>query len=69
MKYEGRTNLKDPRLIRVKSWSIAAKCPQKRELNISAFKLLNKRIIFENKECMVSVCYPWMSQEFHLINF
>ena len=69
MKYEGGTDLKKPRLIRFKIMVYYCKTLAKAELNISAFKVFNKRIIPINKECMVLVCYPWISQEFYLINF
>ena len=60
---------KSPVLLGLKSWSITVEHSQKTELNISAFKVFNERIIIINKECMVLVCYPWISQEFYLINF
>ena len=60
---------KSPDLPGLKPWSVPAKYLQKRELSISAFKVFNKRIILINKECMVLVCYPWMSQEFYWIAF
>ena len=66
---KGELTLKSPDLLGLKSWSITAKHSQKTELNISAFKVFNKRIILIIKECMVLVCYPWMSQEFYLITF
>ena len=66
---KGELTLKSPDLLGLKSWSITVKNSQKAELNISAFKVFNKRIILINKECMVLVCYPWISQDFYLINF
>ena len=52
MKYEGGTELKKPRLrFRIMVYYC------KTELNISAFKVFNKRIIVISKECMVLVCY------------
>ena len=69
MKYKGGTTFKKPRPIRVRISSVAVKCSQKRELSISAFKVFNKHIILVNKECMVLVCYSWVSQEFYWINF
>ena len=66
---KGELTSKSPDLLGLKSRSIAVKFSQKRELNISAFKVFNKRIILVNKECMVLVCHPWMSQEFYSINF
>ena len=65
MKYKGGTTFKMSRPIRVKISSVGVKCSQKRELKVSAFKVFNKHIILVNKECMVLVCYPWVSQEFH----
>ena len=69
MKYEGVLPSKSPDLLGLKLSSIAVKCFQKRKLNISAFKVFNKRIILVNKKCMVLVCYPLMSEEFYFINF
>ena len=69
MKYEGGMTSKNQDLFGLKSWSITLKHSQKTELNILAFKVFNKRIILINKECMVLVCYPWISQEFYFINF
>ena len=66
---KGELTSKSPDLFGLKSWYVTAKNSQKTELNISAFKVFNKRIIIINKECMVLVCYPWISQEFYLINF
>ena len=66
---KGELTSKSPDLLGLKSWSVTVKHSQKTELNISAFKVFNKRIIIINKECMVLVCYPWISQEFYLINF
>ena len=69
MKYERGLPSKSPDLLGLKLSSIVVKCLQKRELNISAFKGFNKGAILVNKECMVLVCYPLMSEEFHSINF
>ena len=66
---KGELTSKTPDLLGLKSWSITAKHLQKTELNISAFKVFSKRIILINKECMVLVCYQWMSQELYLITF
>ena len=66
---KGELTSKTQDLLGLKSWSVAVKYLQKRELNVSAFKLFNKRMILINKECMVFVCYPWMFQEFYLIIF
>ena len=66
---KGELSSKSPDLLGLKPCSITVKHSQKTELNISAFKVFNKRIILINKECMVLVCYPWISQEFYLINF
>ena len=66
---KGELTSKSPDLLGLKSWSITVNHSQKAELNISAFKVFNKRIILINKECMVLVCYPWISQEFYLITF
>ena len=40
MKYKGGTTFKMPRPIRVKISSVGVKCSQKRELKVSAFKVL-----------------------------
>ena len=69
MKYEGGTNLKKPRLIRVKIMVYCCKIFTKERIEYFSFQVFNKRIILINKECMVLVCYPWMSQEFYLITF
>ena len=66
---KGELTSKSPGLLGLKSWSVTVKHSQKTELNISAFKVFNKRIIPINQECIVLVCYPWISQEFFLINF
>ena len=66
---KGELTSKSPDLLGLKSWSVTVKHSQKTELNISAFKVFNKCIIPINKECMVLVCYPWISQEFYLIHF
>ena len=66
---KGELTSKSPDLLDLKSWSITVNHSQNAELNISSFKVFNKRIILINKECMVLVCYPWISQEFYLINF
>ena len=66
---KGELTSKSPDLLGLKSWSIAAKYLQIKELNISAFKVFNKRIILIHQECMMLVCYPWMYQEFYLIIF
>ena len=66
---KGKLTSKIPDVLGLKSSSVTVKHSQKTELNISAFKVFNKRIILINKECMVLVCYPWISQEFYLINF
>ena len=67
---KGKLTSKIPDVLGLKSWSVTVKHSQKTELNISAFKVFNKRIIIIiNKECMVLVCYPWISQEFYLISF
>ena len=45
-------------------------CLQKRNECFSFLhKVFNKPIILVNKDCMVFVCYPWMSKEFYLIDF
>ena len=66
---KGELNSKSLDLLGLKSWSITVEHSQKAELNIGAFKVFNKRIILTNKECMMLVCYSWISQEFYLIIF
>ena len=66
---KGELSSKSPDLLGLKPCSITVKHSQKTELNISAFKVFNKRIIITNKKCMVLVCYLWIYQEFYLINF
>ena len=66
---KGELTSKSPDLLGLKSWSVTVKHSQKTELNISAFKVFNKRIILKNKEFIVLVCYPWISQKLYLINF
>ena len=56
---KGELTSKSPDLLRLKPCPITVKHSQKTELNISAFKVFNKRIILINKKCMVLVCYPW----------
>ena len=64
MKYERTLPSKSPDLLGLKLSSIVLKCLQKIKLNISAFKVFNKRIIPVNKECKVLICYPLMPEEF-----
>ena len=66
---KGELTSKSPDLLGLKPCRITVKHSRKTELNISAFKVFNKRIILINKKYMVLVCYPWISQEFYLINF
>ena len=66
---KGKLTSKSSDLLGLKPWYITVKHSQRSELNNSAFEVFNKRIIIINKECMVLVCYPWISQEFYLINF
>ena len=57
---KGELTSKSPDLLGLKSWSNTEKHSQKTELNISAFKVFNKRIIPINKECMVFVIHGFL---------